>query len=204
VKRPRIKTLPELLAVDRNAATIYLAILHLAAGMRRLATTRGQIQEICGLRERRITTAINTLDASGWLVRRYGRRGLKAWYRLFLPFGDPFAVGRKTTHRKSNCAPLPVGRKTTDSKRAAKSKNDLQENICCRSKNNLPFPKGKEGGFHTLNSGGTPPRTYTGGAALEAEKLRRIRQARSSGRRGRHPEQAPKIPGNPLDMTRKA
>jgi hypothetical protein len=127
MKRPW--PLDKLLRRDRNAATVFLAIVALSSGLRRVATTRGRLRAVCGLSEKRITSAIETLDAGRWVVRRYGRRRGRQWYRLSVP----------------RCFPVDllwgafgaVGRKTTLSKASQKVKNDPQQTVCCGAENDL-------------------------------------------------------------------
>jgi hypothetical protein len=124
--------LPKLLDTNRNAVTVYCAVRWLAGNRRRLSTTRATIKSVCGLSPKCISAAMTVLDAAGWVVVNYGRLGDQCWYRLSFPrrASEFFPVGRKTTHRK----------------RKSRSKNDLQQTVTCRSKNDPPpLKRGKRG-----------------------------------------------------------
>ena len=91
--------LPGLLKRDRNAVTVYFSLRWMAGGSRQLNTTRQRIADVCGLSPKRITAAMTALHEAGWLIRRYGRNGKRAWYRLVLRGFGLFPEGRKTTFR---------------------------------------------------------------------------------------------------------
>ena len=97
------KPLPDLLALNRNAATVYLAIRWLAGDRRQVNTTRAKIAAVCGLCKRAITDAVQALGECGWVRVSYGRQGLRSWYRLTLNAGVSwiFPVCHKTTHREA-------------------------------------------------------------------------------------------------------
>jgi hypothetical protein len=82
-----------LLAENRNAGTVYLAVVALAAGRRWLGTTRAAIGAVCGLSDRRVGTALAALHTARWLFRRYKRGDGKMWFRLMLTRGFLRRVG---------------------------------------------------------------------------------------------------------------
>lgn len=161
--------LPKLLNADRNAATVFLAVVTLANGRRQLGTTRAHIREVCGLSKRCIGAALEALHDASWLVRRYSRSGNKTWFRLTLPKCAVVgfsAVVRKTHHR---------GRSGT-------SKNVPQGTERCGTKN-VPHSLKGVGGCPALGSGDPAPdemhehRT----ARIERERMAAIRLAREGG-----------------------
>ena len=84
----KVWPLPKLLERNRNAGTVFGAILHLAGERRRLGVTRARIRAVCGLCERKIGRAVAALAEAGWLKRTYSsdiRDGRKSWYRILLP-----------------------------------------------------------------------------------------------------------------------
>jgi len=109
--------LDRLLKRDRNAATVFVALVALAGGRRQLNTTRGTVRSLCGLSERCIGSAIEALHHANILKRRYGRAGSKTWFRLTLPTVDLGALwyGKR-----------PVVRKATHREAARRSKSDTQ------------------------------------------------------------------------------
>ena len=89
-----------LLRQDRNAMTVYSSLRWMAGDGRQLGTTRARIREVCHHSDKVITSAMNALDAAGWIKRSYGRSGNVTWYRISFPKTDFFPVGRKTTPRE--------------------------------------------------------------------------------------------------------
>lgn len=148
--KQRSLPLPKLLRFNRNAATVFLAVLYLSEGKRQIGVTRGRISAVCGLSQRVIGEAIEALDAAGWLKRRYGRAGNRAWYRLGLPAVDlrP-VVGFR-----------PVCRKTTHREASGTSKNDTQGSGPCGTKNDT----------HPLEGIGAVPAAALIGASAPAHK----------------------------------
>jgi hypothetical protein len=139
------RTLPELLASDRNAGTVFLVVVVLAGGKRQVSTTRTRIAELCGLSLRRIGTAVNALHEAGWIWRTYGRHGVKTWFRIMLPKIDLSPVVSKTTHRARKPPRVPVVRKATHSAARSVSQNDTQGRVPCGIENDTLCPKGQIG-----------------------------------------------------------
>ncbi len=81
-------TLPNLLAANRNAVTVYAALCWLAKGRRQISVMRKGIAEVCNLYKDTIGKSVKVLDESGWLRLRYGRYGGKSWYRITLLVKD--------------------------------------------------------------------------------------------------------------------
>jgi hypothetical protein len=165
VKRPRPLPMPALLAANRNAATVFLAVVWLANGRRQLGTTRARIREACGLSERCIGAALDALHEGGWLVRRYSRKGHRTWFRLTLPSAvvDFGAVVRKAHHRE----------------RRKVSKNVPQGTERCGTKN-IPHSRKGVGEGPALNSGDPAPTPIQEhpSARIERELMTRIRAKR--------------------------
>jgi hypothetical protein len=170
VKKHRPKSLPDLLKMNRNAGTVYLALRSLSGERRQLNTTRQRITNLIHLSEKRISQAMQALDECGWVKVNYGRQGIKSWYRLSFPVGDFLPVVTKTTYR---------GRKVVD-------KNDLQGTRPCGDENDPhtlkgigrtapPFTPVGEGGGHAPLTGEHPS------ARIERERLAEIRKVRESG-----------------------
>ncbi|RJP30926.1 MAG: hypothetical protein C4547_15995 [Phycisphaerales bacterium] len=91
-------TLDKLLAADRNAGAVFLALVELAAGKRQIHKTRASIRAVCGLSERRITTAMHALRDAGWirLAIQSDEAKTRSWYAVTLNATLSFE-GRKTT-----------------------------------------------------------------------------------------------------------
>ena len=100
--KPKPWTLPRVLAANRAAAAVYLAVLWLAGERRQVCTTRARIAEVCGLYRDTITNALKALDDGGWVRVRYGRAAGKRWYRLTLPKLPPFPWAAKTRSREAS------------------------------------------------------------------------------------------------------
>ena len=133
-KDKAIATLPELMEMNRNAATVYLALRWLANDGRQLNTTRPRIAEVCGLSLRLISRAVHALRDSGWIRMSRGwqqKPPLRAWYRVSFPAQDLFPVGRKTTHKGRKRRKRAVGRKTTHKGSSDGMKNDPQGRVPC-------------------------------------------------------------------------
>lgn len=92
--------LPRLLEADRNAATVYMVLLWLAAGRRQVYTTRARITAVCGLYRETITAAIQALDRAGWVRLRHGHVPARRWYRLTLAKLPPFPWAEKSRSRE--------------------------------------------------------------------------------------------------------
>lgn len=171
MKQHRPKSLPDLLTMNRNAGTVYIALRWLSGERRQLNTTRRRIADVCRISSKRISQAMQALDECGWVRVNYGRQGIKTWYRLSFPVGGFLPVVTKTTYRE---------RKVVD-------KNDPQGTRPC----------GDENDPHTLKGIGRPTApplcpSGQGGAAthqseehpatrIERERLAEIRRARETG-----------------------
>jgi len=115
MKRRTAWPLPKLLEHNRNAGTVFGAILHLAGDRRRLGATRARIRAVCGLCERKIGKAVETLHEAGWLTRTYSgdvREGRKSWYRILLPSAHLHLWYRKSTTGKRDSGPKKYHRKS--------------------------------------------------------------------------------------------
>lgn len=104
--------LPELLAMNRNAVTVYAALRSLAGERRQLFTTRRTIRELCGLSEDTISGAMTALGKAGWMCVNYGRQGRRTWYRLTFPVPGFFPVPAKRRHREGTRDPKKAAQGT--------------------------------------------------------------------------------------------
>lgn len=100
--KPKPWTLPRVLAANRAAAAVYLAVLWLAGERRQVCTTRARIKAVCGLCPETITGAVQALNDAGWIKLAYGRAAGKRWYRLTLPKLPPFPWAEKTRSREAS------------------------------------------------------------------------------------------------------
>lgn len=140
-------SLDDLLAADRNAATVYIAIRWLAAGRRRWQGTRKTLAGVCGLHRQTITKAVAALAEGGWLTLSYGRRGGKSWYEL--TFGE---------------AVLPEAGKTVPCGASNRRKNRPQSRVVRERKNRPPFSIEKDASAGRAAAGGGPaPASGQGG-----------------------------------------
>jgi hypothetical protein len=180
VKRLRPKTLPELLKADRNAATVFAAVVYLAKGQRRIAAKRAEISGICGLIGRRITTALQALDKGGWLIRSYiwNRKDdrTSSLYLFTLPLVKLPGMGsrRPPTSRKPASTKSVKVEKRTSHPRVRRSFFDMG-----RSENDLLLPKGSKVVPPALNSGEDTTPVLMAGHELERLKILQIRQRKA-------------------------
>ena len=182
MKRSCAWTLPELMKANRNAATVYLAVVWLASGRRQVGTTRARIRAACRLSERCIGAALEALHEASWIVRRYSRAGHKTWYRLTLIDGaavDFGAVVRKTRHREL----------------CKKSKNVPQGIERCGTKI-VPHSRKGVGGDPAPSRGDPAPATIGEhpSVRIESERLAAIRAAREQSEAAAHNTIAPDQP----------
>ncbi len=172
MKRAKPWPLSRLLADNRNAGTVVLAVFTLACGRRQVSTIRSRIGELCGLSARTIGEAVDALHRAGWLRRAYGRRNGKAWYRLSLPKAlDALCVEKQHTGSRPKV-----------------SKNDTQGRRPCGTKNDTPSPRGEAGGptAPALEGAGAArpdPMPEHPSARIERERLAEIRAAREAEER---------------------
>lgn len=182
MKRRAAEPLPELLRRNRNAATVYTALVILAEGKRQVNGTRARIAKQCGLAVRTIGMAVEALHEAHWIHRAYGRRGPRTWYRISLRENGLFAVVAKTTHRGARKTHPPVVRKATHSAASGVSKNDTQRASRCGTKNDTPLLE-KRGAVPAAAPGvATAPAQNADehpSARIEREKLAAIRRARN-------------------------
>ncbi len=162
MKRKRPWSLEKVLAANRNAITVYAALRWLAGDVRRLGTTRQRIAEVCGLYRDTISAALHALSEAGWLVLRYGRQGVRTWYRITFPVSGFF----------------PVSPKTRASKRAATGKSPTQETVSCVGENPTHPLKG-------IGTDGAPtrrPSVPDATAEIERRRMAEIRASRLGSR----------------------
>ena len=124
--KPKPWTLPRVLAANRAAAAVYLAVLWLAGERRQVCTTRARIKAVCGLCPETITGAVQALNDAGWIKLAYGRAAGKRWYRLTLPKLPPFPWAEKTRSREPKLPPFPWAEKTRSREASKTGKNPLK------------------------------------------------------------------------------
>jgi hypothetical protein len=171
--------LRKLLETNRNAVTVFGVLLHLAEGRRRFGATRRRIRNVCGLSERVIGAAINTLHEAEWITRTYAsdtHNGRRSWFRIVLRNRS-----RNLWYEKRHTGHESTRRKTTHRK-----------DVSCGTKN-VPQPhKGLKGGptapalagAGAARSAPLPePLPEHPSARIERERLAEIRAAREVGER---------------------
>lgn len=131
MSRPRRQPAPwpldRLLTADRNAGTVYFALIALAGGKRQVCKTRAGIRAVCHLSEKRITSAMHALRDGRWIRLAVKSSGARSWYVVTIRF-DWFHEGPKTTvmDRQSRRARKPMkGAKRPSCKRTPRTENDL-------------------------------------------------------------------------------
>lgn len=140
----RIATLPELIAMNRNAATVYVALRWLACGKRQVCTTRAAITKVCGLHREGITAAMSALHDCGWIDKSYGTAKNRKWYRVtfgskndFFPKAVKTGLREKSWTRKNR----PKGR----SRLGRFSRLNSLERVGASLKAPAPLPMGRGG-----------------------------------------------------------
>lgn len=161
----KARPLPELLKLNRNAATVYMALRWIAGERRQLNITRDKIRAVCGLHIRRISEAMAALDECGWVVVNYGRHGIKTWYRLSFPVGQIFPVCMKTAHRE---------RKVSD-------KKSTQGTVRCVYEND-PQSLKRLGECPASSGGHVATTTESPAARIERERMAQIQAQRINGK----------------------
>ena len=113
-KRRRALSLPELLATNKHAVTVYFVLVHLADGGRQFSPSRNDIATIYPVSVKTVGRAIEALHDAAWINRAYGREGTRTWYRitlikkgpeLHLPGGTQRPTGRtrRVRPKKNPC-----------------------------------------------------------------------------------------------------
>ncbi len=136
-RQPAPWPVDKLLTRDRNAGTVYLALIALAVGKRQVNTTRASIAEVCGLYRDRITSALAALHDAGWVNRRYGRAGNRCWFRINFPQDPLSPVALKISFRDRKKAPSPGAEKHRRSAASKTVENQLQGTRPCAVENQL-------------------------------------------------------------------
>lgn len=115
--------LPDLLLLNRNAATVYAALRYLAGDKRQLRITRRRITEVCSLSKDVVTAAVTALHDGRWIVRRRGMMPGRRWYRITFPNVVTFPWAAKTSLRKKPDAKTQAGKNRSKRARPLNQKN---------------------------------------------------------------------------------
>lgn len=112
-----------LLDANRNAITVFGALLWLAEGKRQVNPTRAKIRDVCHLSEDTISKAIGALKEGGWIILSKGWSGHVSWYRITLPEGCFLPVAQDSRHRVPSQADKnrPQGNRPCTAKKQAPS-----------------------------------------------------------------------------------
>ena len=109
-RHPAPWPLDKLLAADRSAGTVFLALVALAGGKRQVNCTRARITEVTRLHRSTITKAITALHDALWITRRRGHAVNRRWYRITLNVESafPWTVKSGLRARRKPVAPRAV------------------------------------------------------------------------------------------------